>query len=334
MPLTKDASAAAYSGSWSGVLKGNDMNRRHVTVGLVAVALVACVAWTYWAPSKADAQRGGGHAAALAPASSTTKQAQASHHPRSTPKASMPTAPKPVDVHRAVADFEQSKQCYSMNNRLAELERNLQACKEIPSNDLARSAQCTAGLQEQMDALDKERDEKAECSTAQSSARDFYEATKKAASMGDADAQVCYLRSLFEDADRTPLSYSQQEIRDYKRLAPKYIAEGMARGDWRVVALLAQTSNEDGSGMFPYVHPLDPLKLYTMNRLLQLGADAPYAQRMNAIINVIFLSPTDTGGPILAPSLVAQGNKQAEMLFHKYFEGKPRLKEAPSACGP
>ena len=116
-----------------------------------------------------------------------------------------------------------------------------------------------------------------DCDEADLGTRDF-EATKQAAKRGDVDAQVCYVKGDGVRPDGKQI-FTDAEIEQYKKDAPRYVDAALKRGDWRVVELLNKRHFHPGSG------PLDLLEgvgdrdtQYKMTRLLRLGASGSYAE--------------------------------------------------------
>jgi hypothetical protein len=128
------------------------------------------------------------------------------------------------------------------------------------------------------------------------------------------------------------MPYTQEDLAEYRRVAPSYIAAGLAQGDWRIVSLLARHGPSDGYSPLKLVTKDDPYQAYVMNRLLQLGADGAYAKSLELRIQGAFLSPGLNRGPLLSPNQAAQGAKEARELFHRAFDHQSLLSADPIPC--
>lgn len=238
-----------------------------------------------------------------------------------------------ADVTQFAPAFKQSRRCYFAQNKAFAMKQVIQACRSLQQNgsDQGPAASCSNDLQKNESALQEMGRDLAECPSEVTTAKNFYEATKIAASQGNADAQACYVQSQFQ-SDGITLKYSQQQINDYLRDAPNYISEGLARGDWRVVSLLARGGHDDSSTLLPLVTKNHAYSQYVMNRLLQLGAEGAYAQDLERSIQASYLSPGITTPPPLTQQQVADGLREAQALYHKSFDHSPLLKGPPSIC--
>lgn len=108
--------------------------------------------------------------------------------------------------------------------------------------------------------------------------KQYHAAVENAASRGLADVQVCYIQGEFRLT-------SPAEIDTYRRSAKKYIKEGLQRGDWRVVYLLAtpMESAAHGLGAMSSLELIGrPFTVYRATQLLMLGADDKYRKELTA----------------------------------------------------
>lgn len=257
--------------------------------------------------------------------------------PSSTPIAptTRTTAGVPDSPARRTARFRQTHLCYSAWNEIDFWDRAQDNCSSIAhyGADATTVASCQAGLEQARRQMQASRGELAGCPDAATVARRYYEAARDAALAGDADAQACYLLDFFDNPDRTPLILTAREIADYRQAAPRYLSDGLARGDWRTASLLA-FHYVDGNTLLPLVASQKPIDQYVMKRLLQLGADGQYAHLLEMEIQAAFLSPGFDGRPRLTPREAAEGTARARALYHRYFEASPRLRAEPIACPP
>jgi hypothetical protein len=300
---------------------------------LAAVAAVSA-AWVYWRPTEADSQSDREPVASASSSASPGRPAVARTevappHEDATGAARAQRA----DVARLSARFAQSRRCYFVRGEADTLRSVIRSCKDLARLSYAQTqfASCSADIDENESALQAMSRDLAECPGDIATARHFYEATKAAAARGDADARACYVQSIFQ-SNGTGLAYSRQDVDDYLRDTPRYISDGLARGDWRIVSLLARGGHDDGLSLLPLVTKDDAYIQYVMNRLLQLGAEGTYAQYLERSIQVSYLSPGITTPPPLTQQQVAEGITEAQSLYRKSFDRKPLLDRAPIAC--
>lgn len=149
--------------------------------------------------------------------------------------------------------------------------------------------------------------------------RDYYSATKAAATAGNADAQICYFVGDFG------IELSDAEIQQYEMDAIRYAKEALWRGDWRMVGLLA--GRQDAmTGLMTRLPIGTPQETYRMNRLLRLGAVGNYAMALD-------LSATEAASQ-LTTRQVARADSWALEEFNKFFLNSPHLENYPyTACG-
>lgn len=231
------------------------------------------------------------------------------------------------------ARFRHTRQCYFAWNRVATWRRQQQGCRSILDYGASATTEvsCQSNLEQARPQMQASRALLAGCPDAATVSRRYYEAARDAARAGDADAQACYLQDLFDNPDRTPLVLSAREVADYRQAAPRYFADGLARGDWRTVRLLAMDF-VDGNTLLPLVASQRPMDKYVMMRLLQLGADGAYASLLEVEIQSDFLSPGFNTGAALTPRQAAEGSARARALYYRYFQGSARLQADPIPC--
>ncbi|MFC5437307.1 hypothetical protein ACFPME_12115 [Rhodanobacter umsongensis] len=307
------------------------MNTKRFSVLLVGVAAVSATAWLYVSPFS-SAHDNSRSAQAIAPAPVPAPSAAASAPSPSPPTVFATSNASHPGTPAATMTFDTSRDCYFAKNRLDGARSVIKACQSLPQIPQTESqrAECSNSIARSEVTIRELTDTVAACPADTASAMHFYEATKLAAAQGNADAQACYVQSLFQ-SNGVQLTYPQREIDDYRRDAPRYISDGLARGDWRMVSLLAR-GGHDGDGLLPLIAGNDVYREYVMNRLLQLGADGEYAHQLEASIRFHYLSPSTTQAPPLTQEQIARGNQEATALFHKSFDRQPLLNGPPSVC--
>lgn len=309
------------------------MKRNRVVLLFLSIAVIATTAWAMWRP----AGIGSSNAGESPSAAQGSTQGPGTATSSSTSSAPGNAGAFPVQRTAgapATAQFEQSRRCYFAQGEADARKSVARACQSLPRDGTAQAQvdSCKANVEADQDAA-AQTDPQAgtECRGEIASARHFYEATKAAAASGNADAQACYVQSRFQ-SNGADLTYSPQDVSDYKRDAPRYISDGLARGDWRIVSLLARGGHDDHFSPLSLVTKDDVYMQYVMNRLLQMGAEGAYAQQQERFVQAIFLSPRISGPPALTPEQVSAGTQEAQALFRKAFDKQPLLKAAPIAC--
>lgn len=165
--------------------------------------------------------------------------------------------------------------------------------------------------------------------------KEYFDATKAAARAGDADAQVCYVGAVFSDVHGRPRSVSQEDIEEYKSLAPQYVSDAIHRGDWRIVDVLSTRDLEPNTrGLSAHLdHAGDPETVYKMDKLLRLGATGEYAASLDAMLSDDLARLNEEGEAAAQKSRVAEADRWAHETYDQYFGGQPPLTEAPGGCG-
>lgn len=302
------------------------MNATRLAV-VCAGGLAIVGAWMLWHPG--GSARG---IAAYAPTTATAPTiAQKEADSAAPPGANIAT--RSSEAQAAKAAYEASRDCYFAKSQIDAAMSVINACQAMPQVALTESqrATCSRNIEQSRATIHELSAAAGTCPKGMASARSFYEATKAAAAQGDADAQACYVQSFFQ-SNGAHLTYHEQDIDDYRRAAPQYIANGLSHGDWRMVALLARGGHDESTGLLPLITRDDLYTQYVMNRLLQLGADGAYARQLSASIEASYLMPRTTQGPALTHEQIARGNKDALDLFHRSFDHQGLLKGPPSIC--
>lgn len=147
----------------------------------------------------------------------------------------------------------------------------------------------------------------------------------QAARLGDVDSQLCAITYYFIDTDHLIETYQDQAF---------------ARGDWRVVRLMALKTISAGPTLGARVSsppdPDDPALYYRMMNLLQLGANKAYAQDLQDELDSFDGSNNAIlahGGANLSPEQADEARAWAQEQYRKYFALSPRMNAAPALCG-
>jgi len=106
--------------------------------------------------------------------------------------------------------------------------------------------------------------------------RKFYAAVRKRALAGDIQAQRCYIAGEFA-AIPDNAQITEDQMSEYRSLAPRLIERAFDRGDWEIVEWLSRGPLLDvRDGLLSSAYPLGkPSTLYKMRQLLRLGATDP-----------------------------------------------------------
>jgi hypothetical protein len=171
-----------------------------------------------------------------------------------------------------------------------------------------------------------------ECGADTKIGTNYYNATKAAAKSGDVDAQLCYIQSAFSDSEGN-MQYTNDDIAQFKSDAPRYIADAIARGDWRVVYFLSLERLSPAFGLAHYIDGAGSLETaYRMNSLLLLGADDDYGRTVKASL-VDMPQAGAPAGQELTPEKIASAEEWAKNTYVQYFGGTPRLTRSLIVCG-
>jgi hypothetical protein len=230
--------------------------------------------------------------------------------------------------------FRELKQCVYASRELATA-KNLADCKfyegKLQYEDAY--ARCLNGWMNSKNRIAAAESAVSECNQTDVESR-YFEATKEAATKGDADAQLCYLQAAFGRPDGTSL-FTNADIEEYKQVAPRYVDGALKRGDWRIAHLYSRFRGYPGMGPVALLDGIgQPETRYKMTKLLRLGATGPYAKGLDAELH-------DMTHPDLIPEAalpqdkVREGDAWAEQTYTDFFSGvPPGLTEAPIICSP
>jgi hypothetical protein len=161
----------------------------------------------------------------------------------------------------------------------------------------------------------------------------YFEATKQAARAGDTDAQLCYLQANFVADTGEPL-FTDEDVEEYRRVAPQLVDAAFRRGDWRIVQLMTKRSFHPGAGPITQIPGIGkPETIYKMMKLLRLGASGAYAKRLDGQLNGM-IHPDMVPEAALPADVVRRGDAWAQQTFNESFAGVAGLTEAPTVCMP
>lgn len=150
--------------------------------------------------------------------------------------------------------------------------------------------------------------------------RQFYTAVSNASTYGNEDAQVCYVKGGFR-------LDSVEDIAEYRRRATQYVANGFARGDWRVVYLVATPMEwvSHYAGALPNLSFIGKPKIvYRTTQLMMLGADESYRNELASRLVI--------AAGYLTDKEKAQGREWARKEFEERFTHSGVLKSDPKVC--
>jgi hypothetical protein len=223
--------------------------------------------------------------------------------------------------------------CYFQHNQIALLS-NQTDCKAIEGKPaLAKQyGECLNNVATVQQRTSTIRASMTECGEEKQIARNYYNATKAAAKNGDADAQLCYIQSAFSDSEGNR-QYSNEDVAQFKSEAPGYIADAIARGDWRIVYFLSLKRLSPAFGLAQNIDGAGSLETaYRMNSLLLLGADDDYGRTVKVVLDSIPQSGAPAGQE-LTPAKLGSADEWAKNTYGQYFAGTARLTRSPTVCG-
>jgi len=234
--------------------------------------------------------------------------------------------PPPIqqsELVQASLAFKSLRQCHISMSRLTSLRNRLAACVSAAQYEGGHDAVCDKLAPELDTKIQAVEAQLSSCGTVPAQVElDYYQAVTQAAKLGNADAQICYVRGNF----RRISPWTDEEIRQYQDQAQRYVDEAVARGDWRIVALLGTTNNylAHTGGLMTHLAIGDAETVYKMNRLLRLGAIGDYANLLDTRINGFIVQ--------LSPQQVALADEWAQDFFELHFANSEKLVAAPKTC--
>jgi hypothetical protein len=302
------------------------MMRSRSTVLVVAVGAASLLAVAYFGLRPGPPHSSPDVVSETRPSGLANQPASAEGAPASTASTSALTAAlSGSSGDSARGSFRTSQQCYFASRELALSKRNAGDCKMFEGRPEYQNAYAEC-LNKWVDARNRAAAAEAtmaKCGGSGDRLRAYYEATKQAAANGDADAQLCYLRSDFNYLDDQSPFYTEADEREYDKVAPRYVTEALQRGDWRIVHLLATRSFNPSSGLVPRLDKIgQPQTIYKMTKLLRLGASGSYANFLDSIL-------AEQG---LTQDEASKGDAWAQETYTQYYSGVPGLTEAPVVC--
>jgi hypothetical protein len=230
--------------------------------------------------------------------------------------------------------FRKTQNCYFRHQEIALLS-NQTDCKGLEGNPvLAKQyGECLNNVATALQRISTIRASMTECGPGNAIAKNYYTATKAAAKNGDVGAQLCYIRCAFADSDGN-MHYTDDDIAQFKADAPRYIADAIARGDWRIVYFLSLKEIGTPVGLIPYIDGVRSLETqYRMTSLLLLGADGDYGSTLKVLRDSI----PQIGAPAgqeLTPEKMAAADEWAKNTYDQHFAGTARLTRSPVVCSP
>lgn len=239
-----------------------------------------------------------------------------------------------VETKTDAAEFKTLQLCTSASRELA-ITNALSDCKPFESQPQFANfySQCLNGWMNvpNRKAAAETALKAAGCGDTSDVETRYFDATKKAARAGDADAQLCYLRGNFGALSGQSL-FSDEDVEEYKRVAPQYINSAISRGDWRVVQLMTKRSFHPGEGPVTQIPDIGkPETIYRMTKLLRLGASGFYAKTLDMQVNGM-IHPDLVPEAALPPDVIKNGDEWAQQTFNEHFSGVVGLTEAPTVC--
>jgi hypothetical protein len=300
------------------------MNKARIVIVYLAVAIVG-TAWIVWRRNEnVPAKPKGQLTVAISDNSTLTndtnsvvsKSSSTGAVPASPSASISTTAKQPLGLK-----FEETRHCHNLLWR-RDVAGSIAACAS--SNDSDERAECSENERALTAKLAQIDQGLRSCSPVKADIEHaYFVETKRAAIMGDPDAQLCYLQARFNFANGLP---ENEEI-DYKAAMSDFVNAGISRGDWRMIELMGQPSttfHRKGPYLRRELTDGGSYVVYQMNRLLRLGADGEYAKLLDASERAVT--------PDLTEDEIAKANKWAKVTFDQNFENAPRLTAPPVTC--
>ena len=234
------------------------------------------------------------------------------------PAENLNNGPPLVDAAQANREFLESKQCFEASVT-SELAQNVTSiCAKKATDPQAYSA-CLQANGADASKIQNAQARMSSCGAQAANINEtYYRSVVKAAELGNADAQICYVQAIFNH------NFTDDEIKRYKHFAGIYSNDAFKRGDWRIAQLMSvdAASVAHGAGLLQYLTSGNPVTVYRMNRLMRLGAVGDYASFLDNTSNVKKLTPEQ----------VADTEAWAQQEFSNYFSNSPKLDKAPVPC--
>jgi hypothetical protein len=248
-----------------------------------------------------------------------------------------------AEREKVVAEMHNFQSCHAARERIAYLIDLKNSCNSIPNKTAEDKTNCASDAQVYDEEIAKFRAQADVCKGDDISLlREYFNTVKKAAELGDSDAQVCYIsypaagKIRGSDGSFARL-FSDEDIQQYRSRATSYTESALSRGDWRVVKLFSVSAiSLRGRGLLSQISRGDPYTVYQMNRLMRLGAEGRYANELDAEASYMEKA-TLLGEPeknLLSPDQIVRANAEAKDIFNQYFSSSSKLSEAPNLpCG-
>ncbi|AND70286.1 hypothetical protein ATSB10_28320 [Dyella thiooxydans] len=222
-----------------------------------------------------------------------------------------------VSSQAALDAFHQARHCLELGLNIESLSNVRQICNRDGVSD-----RCSASRQAwRAHRIEQFQRAQSGCSADPKVQEADFRATLIAAvATGDPDVEDCYVEG-WSNA-------TSADIPMYVRTSEQLIAKGLARGDWRIVAVLANPIEPEGlagAGMAINLPQLGSwMTDYRFNRLLWLGARGQYADMENFEV--------EAAARWLRPAARRRADAWAQAEFRRHFSHSPVLDQAPRGC--
>jgi len=235
-----------------------------------------------------------------------------------------PTASAEAQAAESMA-FRTAQSCAFAAQSIATMRRMLDSCSVSPS-----SVEWSDAHEELCPKVDQQFPSKiatvekvlAQCPyKVDDFSEQFFRQTQAAATMGDIEAQLCYVQNDFElNRPRTP-----EENQLFEQDAPAYVENALRRGDWRIIQILFwKRGRHTDEALLPdaiTTNDVDSARKYA--RLMRRGAGSEsFRRQMDMEIRASSLTKGE----------LAELDAWAERMYQMYFAKSPLLHETPRAC--
>lgn len=311
-------------------------NFRSVIVGLILIVLAGLVAWRFSQPEMAVRQSTStvAHYSDLADAENSASPSAAPREIAREPASQVTTTAAANLPLQATArlDFHAIRSCHDALLSKKVLE-TLGDCDKTPGGQASDVQFC----RDQMAWVAKRANDAlasaGSCPPDLLNASAYYESLKELAVRGDIPAQRCFITGYFasatEEGEESPMRKDQVE--EYRRLARKFIDEGLERGDWSVVRWLAQMRTGLQDGMLEGAYPFGfnhPETAYRMNYLLMLGNQHNFQESIDARQLVESWQPDKE----LPPLKLKEAQAWAHNMYDQHFNGSQEGASLTQMC--
>ncbi|MFB9115158.1 hypothetical protein QSH39_021615 [Xanthomonas arboricola pv. corylina] len=235
----------------------------------------------------------------------------------------------------AASDFSENKICFDLLESVKTIRKKMDVCNRVLSlsdEHHEQNKKCVADNAKYGFALEAAEKEIKSCQSSENDIVSRYAMSVEiAARTGNTDAQMCYIKGEY-NLDSQLEQLTDEQISEYRKIASKYLADALSRGDWRAVQLLSRERQSDVSGLLPMIAQADPITAFKMNRLLRRGAVGSYARDLDIFADGNYLANGETGKGVLTMAQVVEADRWAQETYKSNFSNSPPLTEAPSVC--